>query len=138
MQTWRIAVSVFALLCGFTSAAQLPDSAPFIARLEAPQSPSRQGLDPYTLRELMDRFNVPGASIAVIRDFEIHWARAYGVADAATGSAVDTDTLFQAASSGEPVAVMTNGDRGGAVIDELKAWVAAAYNWDSLDKPLAR
>jgi CubicO group peptidase (beta-lactamase class C family) len=41
-------------------------------------------------------------------------------------------------SKGYGVAVMTNGDRGGALIEELKARVAAAYNWDSLAKPIPR
>jgi CubicO group peptidase (beta-lactamase class C family) len=39
---------------------------------------------------------------------------------------------------GYGVAVMTNGDRGRAVINEIEARVAAAYGWDSLDKPLVR
>ena len=33
---------------------------------------------------------------------------------------------------------MTNGDSGGRVIDEIEARVAAAYGWDSLDKPVPR
>jgi len=39
---------------------------------------------------------------------------------------------------GYGVVVMTNGDAGSAVIAEIEARVAAAYNWDSLDKPLPR
>jgi hypothetical protein len=31
---------------------------------------------------------------------------------------------------------MTNGDNGVAVIKEIEVRVAAAYNWDSLDKPV--
>ena len=34
--------------------------------------------------------------------------------------------------------VMTNGDTGGALINEIESRVAAAYNWDSLHKPLVR
>jgi len=33
---------------------------------------------------------------------------------------------------------MTNGDAGRPVIDEIRARVAAAYAWDSLDKPVLR
>jgi hypothetical protein len=33
---------------------------------------------------------------------------------------------------------MTNGDLGGRVTSEVEARVAAAYDWDSLDKPLVR
>jgi len=40
--------------------------------------------------------------------------------------------------NGYGLAVMTNGDNGSAVIAELEARVAAAYGWDSLNKPLVR
>ena len=39
---------------------------------------------------------------------------------------------------GYGVAILTNGDNGGALINEIEARVAAAYHWDSLDKPLRR
>jgi CubicO group peptidase (beta-lactamase class C family) len=78
----------------------------FIARIEGRQSPERQGFDPYTLQELMEKVRVPGVSVAVIRDFKVHWAKAYGVADVTTGARVDSETLFQAASISKPVAAM--------------------------------
>jgi len=77
-----------------------------MARVEAAQTPNRQGLDPFTLQEVMDKYHVPGLSIAVIRDFEVHWAKGYGIADVSTGAAVENDTLFQAASISKPVAAM--------------------------------
>src|SRR5213594_2725155 len=84
------------------------DSSPaaMMARIEAAQSPNRQGLDPLTLQQLMERFHVPGVSVAVIRDFEVHWTKGYGIADVETGARVDADSLFQAASIGKPVAAM--------------------------------
>ncbi len=39
---------------------------------------------------------------------------------------------------GYGVVIMTNGDLGGRVIEEVEARIAAAYNWDSLDKPVFR
>jgi len=39
---------------------------------------------------------------------------------------------------GYGVAVMTNGDSGRPVINEIRDRVAAAYGWDSLDKPVLR
>jgi CubicO group peptidase (beta-lactamase class C family) len=36
----------------------------------------------------------------------MHWAKAYGVADVATGALVNTETMFQAASMSKPVAAM--------------------------------
>ena len=55
------------------------------------------------LEERMAELDVPAVSIAVFQDFEIVWAKAYGVADPATGRMADTDTLFQAASISKPV-----------------------------------
>lgn len=82
------------------------DAAAMIARIEAPQSPNRQGLDALTLQEVMQRFRVPGVSVAVIKDSSIHWAKGYGVADVETGRLVSDDTLFQAASISKPVTAM--------------------------------
>ena len=112
MRVPRPAVSVslaIALACGptFPLAAQDGDAASLIARIEAPQSPNRGGMDGLTLAELMQRFRLPAVSIAVIRDFEIHWARAYGIADLETGQHADTGTLFQAGSISKPVFAMT-------------------------------
>jgi hypothetical protein len=39
---------------------------------------------------------------------------------------------------GYGVAIMTNGDRGGRVTEELEQRVESAYRWDALDKPLRR
>ena len=47
-----------------------------------------------------------GASLAVFEDFEIEWAKGFGVANAETKKPVDTLTLFQAASISKPVAAL--------------------------------
>ena len=67
-------------------------------------------VDPDTLGvpELLSQFSVPGVSVAVIRDFKIEWARAWGVKNAKTGEPVMVDTLFQAASISKPVAAMAS------------------------------
>lgn len=49
---------------------------------------------------------MPGLSIAVVKDFQVHWAKAYGVADVATGRRVETTTRFQAASISKPITAM--------------------------------
>ena len=56
----------------------------------------------------MAQFKVPAVSVAVIRDFKIEWARAWGVKDVKTGEAATVDTLFQAASISKPVAAMAS------------------------------
>lgn len=87
-------------------AAAAQDGASLIARIEAPQTPNRQGLDGYTLTEIMHHFHVPGVSVAVVRDFKIDWAKAYGIADVETNQPAETTTLFQAASISKPVTAM--------------------------------
>ena len=84
------------------------DTARIIQTIEDRQSPNRQGLDPFTLRELMDRFHVPGLSVAVIRDFKIDWAKGWGLADVESAVPVNTETMFQAASMSKPVAAMAS------------------------------
>jgi len=99
-------------LIGLLSLGVLPaaddDKQRFIAAIENAQSPNHQGNDPFTLKELMDRYHVPAVSIAVIRDFKIHWAKAYGIADVETGAPATEDTMFQAASISKPVAAMAS------------------------------
>ena len=77
-----------------------------IARIEGPQTSGGGALDALTLQALMERLHVPGLSIAVVKDFKLHWARAYGVADVAAGRPVDTHTRFQAASISKPVTAL--------------------------------
>jgi CubicO group peptidase (beta-lactamase class C family) len=90
-------------------AAAPPDGdavAAMMARIEGRQVPDRQGFDGLTLTQLMERFRVPGVSVAVMKDYEIHWAKGYGIADVTAGVPVTTDTIFQAASISKPTAAM--------------------------------
>ncbi|HSG00793.1 MAG TPA: serine hydrolase domain-containing protein, partial [Vicinamibacterales bacterium] len=88
-------------------AAQGRSAAEYAAMIERAQNEAgTNGLGALSIDELMKRFNVPGVSVAVIRDFEIHWAKGYGIADVETGALVDTETMFQAASISKPVAAM--------------------------------
>lgn len=104
---WLLSLALAASLATAAPLAQpSTDAAALIARIEAPQVPDRQGLDALTLEQVMRRFRVPGVSVAVIRDFKIDWAKAYGVADVSTGRPVRTDTPFQAASISKPVTAL--------------------------------
>ncbi len=60
----------------------------------------------WTIQERMKHYKAPGVSIAVIKDFKIEWAKAYGVKDIETNESVTTETLFQAGSISKPVAAM--------------------------------
>lgn len=82
-----------------------------------------------SLAARMAELKVPGASIAVIHEGRIEWARGYGVKSIG-GPAVDEKTLFQAASISKPVfalAVLHLVDAGkldldANVNDYLKTW----------------
>jgi CubicO group peptidase (beta-lactamase class C family) len=63
-----------------------------------------EGKSGWTLAERMDRWNVEAVSVAVIADFDIAWARAWGTADREEGKPATTGTLFQAGSISKPVA----------------------------------
>ncbi|MBT1690795.1 serine hydrolase domain-containing protein [Dawidia soli] len=57
-----------------------------------------EGEGPWTVEQRMAHHKVPGLSIAVIRNYQLDWAKAYGWADRDERRAVTTETVFQAAS----------------------------------------
>ena len=102
-----IGVGVSSLLCLETPLEAQISAVSAQAAIELAQTqPGEDGLGTSTVAELMEEFGVPGVSVAVIQDFKIHWAKAYGVADVETGQLVDIETMFQAASISKPVAAM--------------------------------
>jgi len=58
------------------------------------------------LAERMEHYKVPGVSIAVINDFQIEWAKGYGVLEAGKEQPVTKDTIFQTASTAKPIVAM--------------------------------
>ena len=81
---------------------------PSIERIEKGLRPPVliEGDKTWTLEERMRLFHVPGLSVAVFRDFQVSWAKAYGFADEAAGMKATDATLFQAGSVSKPVAAM--------------------------------
>lgn len=77
-----------------------------ISAIESPQKNNESELDKLSLAQLMERFHVPGMSIAVIKDFKLHWAKTYGVSDAQSGRALNLQTRFQSASISKPITAM--------------------------------
>jgi CubicO group peptidase (beta-lactamase class C family) len=107
MKVGTAILTLFAIALPVAASAQTRSAADYIAAIEGAQSSAGPNdLGRLTISELMARFNVPGVSIAVIRDHQIHWAKGYGIADVATGAPVNTETMFQAASMSKPVAAM--------------------------------
>ena len=60
----------------------------------------------YTLRDRMEKYRVPGVSLAVVEGGAIAWVGAYGVVEVGTSEPVTPETLFQAASISKPVAAL--------------------------------
>ncbi len=58
-----------------------------------------------TIREVMERYHVPGVSVAVINDGRLEWAKGYGVRQVGRDP-VDTETLFLAGHIGQGVAAI--------------------------------
>ncbi len=52
---------------------------------------------------LMKQFNIPGASVVIIRGDDIAWSKSFGVADVRTGAPVTVETMFEACSMSKPV-----------------------------------
>ncbi|GAE63348.1 serine hydrolase [Chryseobacterium indologenes] len=76
-----------------------------ISRVESGLMPVTrfEGNPLWTLESRMKHYNIPGLSIAVIKNSKIIWSKAYGVADVESKTPVNTKTLFQAASMSKPV-----------------------------------
>jgi CubicO group peptidase (beta-lactamase class C family) len=83
--------------CGQSVASPVPDLEERIRRVE------NGLLFGETIADRMEAHNVPGVSIAVINDFEIDWAKGYGVLELGGHEPVTPDTLFQAGSVAKPV-----------------------------------
>jgi CubicO group peptidase (beta-lactamase class C family) len=93
-------------------------------------SPASGPSAPRTILERMRELHTPGVSIAVINNFQVEWARGFGVSDAELSTPATTETMFQAASLSKPMtalAIMRLVAQGVLDLDEdvntyLKSW----------------
>lgn len=106
MSTARL-TAVAALFASFTPAWAADALSDRIARVEnglmTPFVIKGRPLPTTSIAQRMSALHVPGASVAVINNGKIEWARGYGVAEAGSKRAVSSTTLFQAASISKPV-----------------------------------
>jgi CubicO group peptidase (beta-lactamase class C family) len=98
--------AVAAVTSTAVTATRADDAAEAIRRLEQPRDPKAEGLASRTLSQLLQENGTPAISIAVVKNYEVAWAKAWGLADVDAGRAADENTLFQAASISKPVAAM--------------------------------
>lgn len=101
-------------------------NAPRISRIEGGLLPTVQIEGEVVRRPLLERMReleIPGLSVAVFADYQLQWARTYGVADVETGAAIGEHTLFQAGSISKSV-------------NALAVLLAAADGTLALDRPI--
>ncbi|ASK28718.1 penicillin-binding protein 4 [Chryseobacterium sp. T16E-39] len=96
---------VFGLLASSLSAQTDVQLKNEISKVESGLMPAVrfQGEPTWTIESRMKYYNVPGVSIAVIKDSKVIWAKAYGLADVENRTPATTQTLFQVASMSKPV-----------------------------------
>ena len=98
VQTSRVAVGYSLLPLAGCTTAPPSRAAKRDAYLEALTESWEKSI-PQWLREA----NLPGASVAVVRDGRLAWQRGFGVKDVGSGEPVDNDTVFAACSDTKPV-----------------------------------
>jgi CubicO group peptidase (beta-lactamase class C family) len=116
------------LLGCFCSGAQLPDSN---SRAVLPTKAAIAKLEA-DIPSLLQQADVPGLSIALIRNGKLVWTGAFGVSNADTKKPVDPNTVFEAASLSKPVfayAVLKLVDEGKLALDSpLNGYLGNNYD----------
>jgi len=98
------------------------------------------------LLERMDYYKVPGVSIAVIDNFQIEWAKGYGVTNSSSQDPVTIFSIFQAASISQAVTaagVLALVARGEIALDDnindhLQTWTIPDNQFTLKDKVTIR
>lgn len=111
-RTFALTAALLAAACDPVAppvpAAPTPD--PTIAKFESslamPGQVPGEPVETWSLTDRMAHYNIPGVSIAVIRDGKIAWAKSWGVLEAGKPTPVDADTIFQAGSISKPTSVL--------------------------------
>jgi CubicO group peptidase (beta-lactamase class C family) len=139
------ALSVLAATAGVQTREQATDR---VQRVEQGLSLPIQinGRPVWTLQERMKRYGVPGLGIAVVRNFQVEWAKGYGTRDVATGEPVTEATRFQWASITKPMTAVIalrlaqDGvlDLDRNVNDYLKSWKVPENEFTRQEKVTVR
>ena len=84
----------------------LDANAKLIAQIEGPRVPGGEGDSSRTLQQLMSDHATPALSLAIVKDYRVLWAKAYGKLSDGGAANANVETLFQAASISKPVSAM--------------------------------
>ena len=87
------------------------------------QVPGMESFD-QSVRTLMQKYNIPGGAVAVVRDGKLFYARGFGYADVENKTPVQPDALFRIASVSKPItsaAIMKLVEEGKLGLDDRVA-----------------
>ena len=87
-------------------AAPDPAIAKFETSLASPGQVVSEPAELWSITDRMAHYNIPGVSIAVIKDGKIAWTKSYGVLETGQSTPVNADTIFLAGSISKPTAVI--------------------------------
>jgi len=98
--------------------------------------------NPASLAERMQHYGLPGLSVAVIENYQLEWARGYGVFEAGGDQPVTPNSLFHAGSIAKPVSaaaalmLVAGGqlDLDREVNEQLTAWQVPENEYTSNEK----
>jgi CubicO group peptidase (beta-lactamase class C family) len=110
LRIWSLSVLLVAVHLPAPGVAQTADDAAYrrqaVERSLVPAILVEGRATDWTIEQRMARYNVPGLSLALIRDGSIDWTAEYGSTGRTGSGPVTTSTLFQAASLSKPVAAL--------------------------------
>jgi CubicO group peptidase (beta-lactamase class C family) len=99
----QLGITIFLVSCALT---KIPETGEIDFNSYGVTSDSEISTDKYSILERMKSYNVPGASIAVVVNGKLEWAKGFGIANSITGQKVSPSTLFQAGSISKPIAAL--------------------------------
>lgn len=116
------------------SAPEEPEDASFSAQVAA------------LVPQFLDKENIPGAAIAIMKGGEITWVKGFGLADLSSGTAMTGDHIFNAASISKAVTawgIMKLVEAGKIDLDApvnqyLKRWRLLDRDWPAKDVSVRR
>src|SRR4051812_12324366 len=129
MTTAAVACLAVLVSCGGAEPTQPTVSQPVTGPVQ-PELPitgaAMPGLAPFekSVRDLMQKYKLPGGAIAVVRDGKLIYARGFGYADVENKTPVQPDALFRIASVSKPItsaAIMTLVQDGKLTLDDRVA-----------------
>jgi N-acyl-D-amino-acid deacylase len=116
------------LSCG--AAPTAPPVSPAVTPPAQPEMPitgaAVPGMGSYekSVRDLMQKYKIPGGAVAVVRDGKLFYARGFGYADVENKKPVQPDALFRIASVSKPItsaAIMKLVEAGKLTLDDRVA-----------------